>query len=361
MNFEFDKKMEEDRNAFINSNKRNEIYEKYLVPLKAKISQILLYDTEAAYVFLQKYNEIAKKDTEISAILSDISDLELKIQEYEEGKGKEKLFKEQSKTIVQQIENLQSNCEQLEIEDFENKFLSLTELYNKNIENYSYTDRDIIEQHIASLQAKLIIMKVRNGAIDLHSEISEKDEARLAIIMNNEIYTLMQSKNPNVQNIVDEIKYKMIDRTDAVYDPEIWGLLDSAQRGGEKIEQIKGRVQQLDTTSSSALLPAIPKKRKSFLLPSLDQIFQKTLKIGDQRMKLSRTIQIGDRIINVKDLSKIDMDWLSEQVSQEMLNELELERIIKEIRKEPTRYLDYESADDFLDIDLESDDIRMGI
>lgn len=33
---------------------RNQIYEKYLRPLKLKISQILLYDTNAAADFLKK-------------------------------------------------------------------------------------------------------------------------------------------------------------------------------------------------------------------------------------------------------------------------------------------------------------------
>ena len=35
---------------------RNQIYEKYLRPLKLKISQILLYDTNAAADFLKKYS-----------------------------------------------------------------------------------------------------------------------------------------------------------------------------------------------------------------------------------------------------------------------------------------------------------------
>lgn len=41
---------------------RNQIYEKYLRPLKLKISQILLYDTNAAADFLKKYNNLLQKN-----------------------------------------------------------------------------------------------------------------------------------------------------------------------------------------------------------------------------------------------------------------------------------------------------------
>ena len=231
MDFDFDKQMKIDGKASASSSQRNTIYKEQLNPLKAKISQILLYDTETALQLLQEYNEIAKRgeDIDIATLLGDIANLEIKIQEYENSTGKEMLFKEQSVTISNQLDDLQVKSKQMDIGELESKFSEIKELYNKNLENYSYTDRDAIEQKISVVQAKIIMEKVRAGALDLHDEISKDDEARLTMTINNSIFTLMQSQNPNIQDIVNEIKYKMIDRTDAVYEQEIWRLLDSAQ------------------------------------------------------------------------------------------------------------------------------------
>ena len=335
MDFDFNEQMKIDGKARGTANQRNIIFKEELEPLKAKISQILLYDTETALQLLQNYNEIAKKGEEVSidTILANIEDLKARIQEYENGKGKEEVFKEQSKIISNQLEELQANFEKMDIEDFEYKFSEIKELYNKNLENYSYADRDFIAEKIAILQAKIIIKKVRDGAIDLHDEISKDDEARLTMTINNSIFTLMQSQNPNIQSIVNEIKYKMIDRTDAVYDPEIWRLLDTAQGSGEKIEQRRVETQKREVETTTTL-PAIQTKRKGFNFPDFSQIFSRnTIKIGDQSMKIAKTVQIGDTTINVKDLAKISMDWLSEQVPQEMLIDIESKKLKKEGKK----------------------------
>ena len=335
MDFDFNEQMKIDGKARGTANQRNIIFKEELEPLKAKISQILLYDTETALQLLQNYNEIAKKGEEVSidTILANIEDLKARIQEYENGKGKEEVFKEQSKIISNQLEELQTNFEKMDIEDFEYKFSEIKELYNKNLENYSYADRDFIAEKIAILQAKIIIKKVRDGAIDLHDEISKDDEARLTMTINNSIFTLMQSQNPNIQNIVNEIKYKMLDRTDAVYDPDIWRLLDSAQRSGEKIEQRRVETQKTQVTQATptTTLPAIPTKRKGFRLPDFRQIFSRdTIEIGNQKMKISNTVQIGDRIVKTKELSKIGIDWLSKDVSIEILSDIEDEKLKEE-------------------------------
>lgn len=108
MDFDYKKKMREDKKAFMDSNKMNVIYTNELIPLKAKISQILLYDTEAAKAFLQEYNDIIKREekSEISTIIEDILSLQLKIEEYENNRGKEKLYKQQSITIITQLVGL---------------------------------------------------------------------------------------------------------------------------------------------------------------------------------------------------------------------------------------------------------------
>lgn len=334
MDFDFNEQRKIDEKALGTTNQRNAIYKRYLNPLKAKISQILLYDTEAAINFLQEYNEITKKAEEdsIVMILTDIQGLEMKIQEYENRKGKEKLFKEQSITIVNQLEDLQTDNKQMDIKELESRFSEIKELYNKNLENYSYEDRDNIEQKVAVVQARIIMEKVRDGAIDLHEEISKDDEARLTMTINNSIFTLMQSQNPNIQNILNEIKYKMIDRTDTIYDPEIWRLLDSAQRSGEKIEHRRIETPKREVATTTTTLPAtIPTKRKGFNLPNFSQIFSRdTIKIGNQRMKIARTVQIGDKIVKVKELSKIGIDWIAKDVSLEMLSDIEDEKLKEE-------------------------------
>ncbi len=336
MDFDFDKQMKIDGKASASSSQRNTIYKEQLNPLKAKISQILLYDTETALQLLQEYNEIAKRgeDIDIATLLGDIANLEIKIQEYENSTGKEMLFKEQSVTISNQLDDLQVKSKQMDIGELESKFSEIKELYNKNLENYSYTDRDAIEQKISVVQAKIIMEKVRAGALDLHDEISKDDEARLTMTINNSIFTLMQSQNPNIQDIVNEIKYKMIDRTDAVYDPEIWRLLDSAQGNGEKIENRRIETQKTQVTQATpttTLLPAIPIKRKGFRLPDFKQIFSRdTIKIGNRRMKISNTVEIIDMTVKAKELSKIGIDWLAKDVSLEMLSDIEDEKLKEE-------------------------------
>ena len=83
MDFDFDKQMKIDGKASASPSQRNTIYKEQLNPLKAKISQILLYDTETALQLLQEYNEIAKRgeDIDIATLLGDIANLEIKIQE----------------------------------------------------------------------------------------------------------------------------------------------------------------------------------------------------------------------------------------------------------------------------------------
>lgn len=338
---DLNEQMKEDNEDYLFSKSQKEsIYNKHLIPLKLKISQILLYDSEVASVFLQKYNEITKKE-DITTIVKDIVELENEINEYEKSdNGKEKLSEGQSAIINNQLESLLGKCEELDIKDFESKFLDIKEMYMKNSENYSYSDKDSIEQKISSAQARLIMKKCRENILDLHSEISEEDAARLTMAINNETYTLMQSQNPNIQDIVNEIKYKMIDREDAVYDVEIWKLLDSAQRSGERIEQRnnktntvqrKNDTQNLEESSQNILLPAIPKQRRNFHFPSLGGLFQRrTLKIGKQRMRLANTVQMGDETVRVQDLANIDMEWLEQRIPEEMLTDIENERLIQE-------------------------------
>lgn len=328
-------------NGYISKVQKDMIYTEYLAPLKAKIASILLYDTEKAGEFLQKYNDILKTGEQLGLnIIDKITELKYEIEDYEQStQGKEELYRDQSRIVIQQLEDLQQKQEELETKDFEYEFLNIKEIYEQNSSNYSYTDRSNIEAYMASTQAKLIIRKVRDGAIDLHDEIEEKDANGLVETINNGIFTLMQNEDPKIQNIVSEIKYKMIGRTDAIYDPEIWRLLDSAQRSGEDIEVRRGVPQKASSKSSSTLLPAlpaVPENRKRFSFPKL---FQKKIKMSAGEIILSDTVQIGNEIVRAKELSKITIDSLASQVSQELLEEIEEKRLKKEKRTEKEKFV----------------------
>ena len=323
-----------DFKGYMSKSQKDKIYEEDLVPLKAKIASILLYDTEKAGEFLQRYNDILRTDGEegINNLISEIIELKNEIEEYEQSeKRQEELFRDQGKVIIQQLEDLQQRQEKLKIEDFEYEFSNIKEIYEQNLLNYSYTDRSNIESYIYSTQAKLIIRKIRDGAIDLYDEIGEKDANGLLAVLNNKIFELIQDENPKVQDIVSEIKYKMIGRTDSVYDPEIWRLLDSAQRIGKDVEETKKIEQKEPIKSSSSLLPVVSANKKRFEFPRL---FKKKIKIAGENILLSDTVQIGDRTIKAKELlSKISLDSLASQVPEEMLIEIEEEILKSEIRR----------------------------
>lgn len=317
MSFDINEQMKKDEKAFGTLEQRNIIYKEYLIPLKARISQILLYDVEVANTLLQKYLKVEKNaDRAITEIMADITDLEVEIQEYEENKGKEELFKKQSIVISSKLDDLKESSEQIEIKDFESRLLDIRELFNKNIENYSYEDRSVVETKISEVQARLIIRKVRLGALDLHKEISKDDEARLTMVINNSIVTLMQEENPDVQNIINEIRYKMIDRTDVVFDPEIWRLLDSAQRGIENDKIRKIEDETLNVDSSNALVPIENKKRKGFSFPSLEEIFgNKVIRIGTQKMRATTKVKYKGRMAKVRELAEFDLRGLLDETS----------------------------------------------
>ena len=95
-----------DFKGYMSKSQKDKIYEEDLVPLKAKIASILLYDTEKAGEFLQRYNDILRTDGEegINNLISEIIELKNEIEEYEQSeKRQEELFRDQGKVIIQFI------------------------------------------------------------------------------------------------------------------------------------------------------------------------------------------------------------------------------------------------------------------
>ena len=295
----------------------DKIYKDMLKPLKVKISEIILYDTEKAMEFLQKYNAIlrCKKDNQI---LSMITDLEFEIYSYEKNIGNQKAFEDKSEVIIQQIEDMKTDGDRLPLEEFEDEFLRLKQTYQTTFQKFSLEERDRIEQQLYELYGKVMVRRVREGAVD-ELEIPKEDESGLRIFLNNEIGRLSLNANPQVQNVIERIKFKLMDKETAFQGDEIWKLLCFAQdqeRVGLNQQQIEGKKPQV-----TAL--AVANQGKEGIWSKIKRKFQKEPQLP---------LQIGD-------IGKITLDWLAQYIPQNMLEEIEDERLAKEGREKVERYL----------------------
>lgn len=297
-------------------NQRDIIYTEMLKPIKLKISQILLYDTESAMSFLQKYNDILKSVKE-QGILSKITELEFEISEYERNAGKQKIFEYKSQSIIQQIKDLQIDGDRLSFEDFESEFRRIKQTYQTDLQMYSFEDRDAIEQQLYDLYGKVMLRKVREGSIE-QSQVSKKDIMGLTIFMNKEIGKLSQSTNPIVQNAIERIKFLLMDGENAFQGDEIWKVLSYAQE--QKYVEPHQALAERKQPPITAL--AVVNEKKS-LLDRIKKVFQKEPQLP----------------LQVEDLSKITLDWLAQYIPEDMLVKIEEEKLQEEGEKTSTRYM----------------------
>lgn len=295
---------------------RNVIYNEMLKPIKVKISEILLYDTEAAMKFLQKYNDILKCTNE-QDILSKIAELELEIGVYEKKDGLQKSFEDKSQAIIQQIKDMQIDGDRLSLEDFEGEFKSLKQTYQTTFQKYGFQEREAIEQQLYELYGKLMVRRVREEAID-EMEVPKEDLAGLTIFMNNEIGRLSQNSNPQVQNAIERMKFKLMDRDKAFQGDEIWRLLNYAQ--SQKFVEPNQATRESNQPQVTAL--AVVKEKKG-LASRVKKIFQKEPQLP----------------LQVEDLSKITLDWLAQHIPKDMLRKIEQQRLTEEGRKTEAEYL----------------------
>ena len=201
--------MGEDNNITFSKSQRDKIYKDMLMPLKSKISQILLYDTEAAMEFLQKYNVIVKNEESLGIdILKKITELEFQIAQYEKTQGKEKISEEQGKVLMQKIEDVSAHFSQLTTPEIEQELLSI----RKGLENFKYDNRDTLERRIYAIKVKLIERELQNGRTDLKEMIHPEDEQGIMIAINDEIRLLAQSKDKRIQRMATQLKGKMMNR-----------------------------------------------------------------------------------------------------------------------------------------------------
>lgn len=295
---------------------RNVIYNEMLKPIKIKISQILLYDTEAAMKFLQRYNDIIKLTNE-QDILSKISELEWDIGLYQKNDGLQKSFEYKSQSIIQQIKDMQVDGDRLSLEDLEKEFNRLKQTYKTTCQKYSFQARDTIEQQLYDLYGRVMVRRVREGDLD-EIEIPKEDVAGLTIFMNNEIGKLSQNTNPQVQNAIERIKFKLMDEENAFQGDEIWKLLNYAQN--QKFIGLNQLPRQLNQPQITAL--AVVNKKKG-LVSRIKKVFQKEPQLP----------------LQVEDLSKITLDWLAQHIPEDMLRKIEERRLKEEGRNPESKYL----------------------
>lgn len=277
---------------------RNVIYNEMLKPIKVRISEILLYDTEASMKFLQKYNEILKSTNE-QDILSEIAELEMEIGIYEKNDGLQKSFEDKSQSIIQQIKDMQRDGDMLSLEDFEIEFNELKQTYQTTFSKYSFQAREAIEQQLYELYGKVMLRRVREDSID-GVEVPKEDVNGLTIFMNGEIDKLSQNANPQVQNAIERIKFKLMDRENAFQDDEIWRLLDYAQ--SQKFIEPNQDTRESNQPQLTALAVVKEKKGKG-LVNRVKKAFQKEPQLP----------------LEVEDLSKITLDWLARHIPEDML------------------------------------------
>ena len=275
---------------------KNGIYVEYLKPLKLKISQILLYDEKSASVFLKKYNDLLE-NTKDNEILEKITDLEIEIGEYEKGIGKRKRVEEKSEAMIAEIKDLIENGDQLSLDEFNEKVQSLLKKYQEDILGYSFKDRDVIEEKIYELRAKMILRKVKEENCKI-VDISKEDESGLLMYINEEIERLQSNENPQIHKVIKSLKDKLKNGVKAIYDSETWKLLDYAQNG-------KYEKEEANLVEETALV--VRTQNNNSIIRRLLSFFAKEPQLPLQEAKLP----------------KITIDWLSEYISKEMIEEYE--------------------------------------
>ena len=301
---------------------KNEIYNKYLKPLKLKISQIILYETKSAVEFLQKYNELIE-NTPDAELMDKITELEMQLTSYEKGEGKQKSFNEKRKIIIGQIEELEQTSDNLSFADFEQEVANLTARYRENLKNYEFDDRDAIEEKLYQVKAKLIMRQVKEQYPE-RIELSPEDEMGLMVYISKELNRLGQNKNPKAKSYVERVKYNIMGGMEALHNSETWKLLSYAQREnfiGE--EQKAQKIAGTSVTPQTNALAVVKNTNRGNFLQTISRMFSKEPKLP----------------LQVSDLKKINIDWLAQYIPQEMAEDLENKQLQEEGKNPEKRYV----------------------
>ena len=165
-----------------------------------------------------------------------------------------------------------------------------------------------------------MVRRVREGAID-EFEISEQDIPGLTIFLNSEINRLSQNATPQVSNVLERIKYKLISGKEAFADDEIWKLLSYAQNQnesikGSNIQQNNSREEKQEESETTAL--AIAKEKKSIFRRIKDFFGIKPKEPEKSVEPIEPTLPLKE-----EDIDKISLDWLAKFITKEQIEEFE--------------------------------------
>lgn len=319
-------KLELESDIEFTQEQKNTVYKTMLKPLQVEISQILLYDSEAAEGLLKKYNALLHISSQ-QEFYSKYTELNLELDAYKKNDGNQKVLESKGQAIFQQIQDMQKDGKKLSLEDYETEFEKLKQTYDSSISQYSFEDRDKIEKALYNLFGNFMVRRVREGAID-EFEISEQDIPGLTIFLNGELNVLSQNATPQVSNVLERIKYKLMSGKEAFADDEIWKLLSYAQNQNEKIKSTsikpnekQGYVtQDLETTAL-----AIVKEKKSIF----------------KRIKDFFGIKTKEPTLPLKedDIDKISLEWLAKFVTKEQREKFERLRLGKKGKDREEVYL----------------------
>ena len=319
-------KLELESDIEFTKEQRDTIYKTMLKPLQVEISQISLYDSETAKKLFEKYNNLLQIGNQ-QEFYSAYSELTLELGVYKKNKGNQKALQSKGKAIFQQIADMQKDGKKLSLEDYEIEFEKLKQTYDNSISQYNFEDRDKIERALYNLYGNFMVRRVREGAID-EFEISEQDVPGLTIFLNDEINRLSQNATPQVSNVLERIKFKLMSGKDAFSDDEIWKLLSYAQNQNEVVKGtcIQQNASQEETSQepeTTAL--AIAKEKKS--------IFSRIKDFFGINPKEPVELEEPTLPLKEEDLDKISFDWLVKFITKEQREEFERYRLYDRYKK----------------------------
>ena len=320
-------KLELESDIEFTQEQRNTVYKTMLKPLQVEISQILLYDSKAAEGLLKKYNALLHIGSQ-QEFYSKYTELTLELDAYKKNYGNQKVLESKGQAIFEQIQDMQKDGKKLSLEDYETEFEKLKQTYDSSISQYSFEDRDKIEKALYNLYGNFMVRRVREGAID-EFEISEQDIPGLTIFLNSEINRLSQNATPQVSNVLERIKYKLMSGKQAFADDEIWKLLSYAQNQnesikGSSIQQNNSREEKTEELETTAL--AIANEKKSIFRRIRDYFGTKPKEPGETE---EPTLPLKE-----EDIDKISLEWLVKFVSKWQKENFERERLYKDNNKD---------------------------
>ena len=300
---------------------RDTIYKTMLKPLQVEISQISLYDSEAAKKLFEKYNNLLQIGSQ-QEFYSAYSEFTLELGAYKKNKGNQKALESKGQAIFQQIEDMQKDGKKLSLEDYEIEFEKLKQTYDNSISQYNFEDRDKIERDLYNLYGNFMVRRVREGAID-EFEISEQDVPGLTIFLNDEINRLSQNATPQVSNVLERIKFKLMSGKDAFSDDEIWKLLSYAQNQNEVVKgtSIQQNTSQKEISQEPETTALAISKEKKSIFSRIKDFFG--IKPKEPTLPLKE-----------EDIDKISFSWLAKSITKEQREEFERDRLgVKKTKK----------------------------